>query len=176
MNQKEPSSQKGGQKGEGGETLNAAAQAAADQQREYTREKEYLERSIEGLKRKIKKDGESHRLGSQRIMSENVELLREINDLKRELASLRGENALEALSALQATERGAVGAGGGGAGEEAGMNAGVTAQEVPTGDGSDQADPGAVAAPAAAAAAPAAAPPADAGPAGPQLQIAGGDT
>lgn len=35
--------------------------ASADIQREYTRQKEYLEKTVESLKRSLKKDAESHR-------------------------------------------------------------------------------------------------------------------
>ena len=50
--------------GEGG----ADTSADNDTQREYTRQKEYLEKTIESLKRKLRKDSEVHRLGNMRIM------------------------------------------------------------------------------------------------------------
>merc|ERR1719217_552019 len=47
-------------------------------------QKEYLEKSVESLKRKLQKDSEVHRQDNMRVMQENVSLIREINDLKHE--------------------------------------------------------------------------------------------
>eukprot|EP00898_Chlorokybus_atmophyticus_P003830 jgi/Chlat1/4448/Chrsp29S00328 len=60
-----------------------------DIHREYARQREYLERSIEALKRKLSKDVDLHRTENTRIVAENVALIKEINELKREIKSLK---------------------------------------------------------------------------------------
>ncbi|XP_043941309.1 cilia- and flagella-associated protein 57 [Protopterus annectens] len=57
----------------------------ADIQREYARQREHLERSVASLHKKLLKDSEIHRTDNVRIMQENVTLIKEINDLRREL-------------------------------------------------------------------------------------------
>merc|ERR1712185_297232 len=52
-----------------------------DSQKEYNRQRDYLEKSVDSLKRKLQKDSEVHRIDNMRIMQENVSLIREINDL-----------------------------------------------------------------------------------------------
>merc|ERR1719183_2646728 len=49
-------------------------------QKEYNRTRDYLEKSVDSLKRKLQKDSEVHRIDNMRIMQENVSLIREIND------------------------------------------------------------------------------------------------
>ena len=56
---------------------------------EYTRQREYLEKSVESLKRKLNKNMELHRNDNSRMMQENVSLIKEINDLRRELKSMK---------------------------------------------------------------------------------------
>merc|ERR1711988_1479158 len=56
----------------------------SDIQREYNRQRDYLEKSVESLKRKLLKDSDVHRQDNMRILQENVALIREINDLKHE--------------------------------------------------------------------------------------------
>merc|ERR1719265_1317247 len=53
-----------------------------DSQEEYNRQRDYLEKSVDSLKRKLQKDSEVHRIDNMRIMQENVSLIREINDLR----------------------------------------------------------------------------------------------
>jgi len=74
-----------------------------DIQREYNRQREYLERSVASLKTKLSKESERHKQENTRIMQENVELIRyniirhevvlihtsEINDLRREVKSMK---------------------------------------------------------------------------------------
>lgn len=60
-----------------------------DIQREYNRQREYLERSVETLKRKLAKDMEMHRNDNRRIMQENVALIKEINELRREMRHIK---------------------------------------------------------------------------------------
>merc|ERR1719378_1562359 len=69
----------------------------SDIQREYNRQREYLEKSVESLKRKLIKDSEVHRQDNMRIMQENVSLIREINDLRKEINFLRHERQQQRL-------------------------------------------------------------------------------
>jgi chromosome segregation ATPase len=62
-----------------------AASVDADIQKEYSRQREHLERSVASLRKKLSKDTEIHRADNVRIMQENVTLIKEINDLRREL-------------------------------------------------------------------------------------------
>ncbi|XP_044157486.1 cilia- and flagella-associated protein 57 [Bufo gargarizans] len=57
----------------------------ADIQREYARQREHLERSLSTLQKKLVKDTEIHRADNVRVMQENVTLIKEINELRREL-------------------------------------------------------------------------------------------
>jgi hypothetical protein len=47
-----------------------------DIQREYTRQREYLERTVSGLKTKLGKQGERHKQDSVRVLQENVALIK----------------------------------------------------------------------------------------------------
>merc|ERR1719356_1436020 len=66
----------------------------SDIQREYNRQRDYLDKSVESLKRKLLKDSEVHRQDNTTILQENVELIREINGLRKEIDFLkrRGSN------------------------------------------------------------------------------------
>ncbi|KAM4721643.1 cilia- and flagella-associated protein 57 [Rhinophrynus dorsalis] len=57
----------------------------ADIQQEYARQREHLERSLSTLQKKLVKDTEIHRAENVRMMQENVTLIKEINELRREL-------------------------------------------------------------------------------------------
>ena len=78
--------------------------ASTSVQREYNRQRDYLEKSIDSLKRKLAKDAEVHRIDNMRIMQENVSLIREINDLRREINFLKHEKL--AYQKRQAMESG----------------------------------------------------------------------
>lgn len=65
------------------------AELDEDIQKEYNRQREYLEKSVESLKRKLHKDMEMHRADNMRIMQENVSLIKEINELRREIKTLK---------------------------------------------------------------------------------------
>eukprot|EP00438_Fugacium_kawagutii_P004956 Skav236197 [mRNA] locus=scaffold747:23086:31351:- [translate_table: standard] len=61
-------------------------------------QRDYLEKSVDSLKRKLEKDSQAHRIDNMRIMQdglvnggENVSLIREINDLSREINALKHE-------------------------------------------------------------------------------------
>merc|ERR1711904_485362 len=61
-------------------------------------QREYLEKSVESLKRKLAKDSEVHRQDNMRIMQENVSLIREINDLRKEINFLKHERQQQRLN------------------------------------------------------------------------------
>ncbi|EAN96160.1 hypothetical protein, conserved [Trypanosoma cruzi] len=65
-----------------------ASRTAADEVREYNRERDHLERNLAGLKNKVNKDAENNRTDKNRITTENVILIREINDLRKEARRL----------------------------------------------------------------------------------------
>ena len=56
---------------------------------EYARQREYLEKSVESLKRKLAKNTEIARTDSTRLMRENVALIKEINELRREIKGFK---------------------------------------------------------------------------------------
>merc|ERR1719454_104419 len=70
-----------------------------DQQKEYNRQRDYLEKSVDSLKRKLEKDSQVHRIDNMRIMQENVSLIREINDLRREINALKHERSSQEYQA-----------------------------------------------------------------------------
>lgn len=65
------------------------ASVDADIQKEYARQREHLERSVSSLRKKLAKDTEIHQADNVRVMQENVTLIKEINDLRRELKIAR---------------------------------------------------------------------------------------
>ncbi|KAA3681504.1 uncharacterized protein DEA37_0008655 [Paragonimus westermani] len=83
------------------EDLAGDATVDADIQKEFARQREHLERSVCGLRKKLAKDSELHRIGYVRIMQENVTLIGEINNLRRELKLCRNRvTELEAALGL----------------------------------------------------------------------------
>ncbi|KAG1658747.1 hypothetical protein FOA52_000860 [Chlamydomonas sp. UWO 241] len=74
-------------------TATARAEADGDLEREATRQREYLERTVDSLKRKLAKDSELHRSDNLRVMQENTALIREINELRREIRGLKARVA-----------------------------------------------------------------------------------
>ncbi|KAK9830297.1 hypothetical protein WJX72_010857 [[Myrmecia] bisecta] len=60
-----------------------------DVQNEYNRQREYLEKTVDSLKKKLAKDTEQHRSENMRIMQENVALIKEINELRRDIKTLK---------------------------------------------------------------------------------------
>merc|ERR1712217_619809 len=71
-----------------------------DMEREYNRQRDYLEKSVDSLKRKLEKDSQAHRIDNMRIMQENVKLIGEINDLRREINALKHERTAQELQAM----------------------------------------------------------------------------
>lgn len=58
---------------------------AADMQRDIGRQRAYLEKNVDSLKRKLAKDTALFRKDRQRLMRENTMLTKEINDLRRQI-------------------------------------------------------------------------------------------
>lgn len=56
---------------------------------EYGRQRDYLEQTVESLKRKLAKDVDKARADNMRIMAEHVALVQEINELRREMKAVR---------------------------------------------------------------------------------------
>ena len=79
---------------------------------EYTRQREYLEKSVESLKRKLNKNMELHRSDNLRMMQENVTLVKEINELRREIKQMKMAQRASAMSGAGGT--GGIGGAGGG--------------------------------------------------------------
>ena len=71
-----------------------------DAQREFNRQREYLEKSVESLKRKLAKDMEMHRTDNARFMRENVALTKEINELRREIILFKRQRKRRVANAL----------------------------------------------------------------------------
>jgi len=71
-----------------------------DMHKEYNRQRDFLEKSVDSLKRKLEKDSQVHRIDNMRIMQENVSLIREINDLRREINILKHERTAQELQAI----------------------------------------------------------------------------
>nr|CAH8853750.1 unnamed protein product [Trichobilharzia regenti] len=83
------------------EDMAVDATADADIQKEFSRQREHLERSVIGLRQKLARDSEMHRADYIRIMQENVSLIQEINNLRTELKAARNHiNDLEAALGL----------------------------------------------------------------------------
>ncbi|KAL5016238.1 hypothetical protein ScPMuIL_005827 [Solemya velum] len=91
------------------EDITESASVDADIQKEYSRQREHLERSVASLRKKLTKDSEIHRADNVRIMQENVSLIKEINDLRRELKIARTQiHDFEASMGLHNREGGTV--------------------------------------------------------------------
>ncbi|XP_034159183.2 cilia- and flagella-associated protein 57 isoform X1 [Pangasianodon hypophthalmus] len=63
----------------------------ADVQREYSRQREHMERNMDSLKRRLAKDIKVHEAKNIKLMKENVSLIKEINDLRMELRLMRAQ-------------------------------------------------------------------------------------
>ncbi|EER18689.1 hypothetical protein Pmar_PMAR003912, partial [Perkinsus marinus ATCC 50983] len=64
-------------------------------QKEFDRQREYLEKCINTLKEKHEKATRVHRATNTRVMQDNVTLIKEINILRREVSFLKNERAAE---------------------------------------------------------------------------------
>lgn len=61
--------------------------------REFHRQRDYLEKTVQSLKNKLDKDTQLHRTDNLRAVQENVALIKEINELRRETKSLKAAAA-----------------------------------------------------------------------------------
>jgi hypothetical protein len=59
-----------------------------DLHREYASKRRYLENNVNYLRQMLQKDQEVHKKDHNKIMSENVILLQEINDQRKEVKAL----------------------------------------------------------------------------------------
>ncbi|KAJ3172248.1 Cilia- and flagella-associated protein 57 [Geranomyces variabilis] len=84
----------------------------ADVQQEYARQREHLERTVASLRRKVTKDQNIHRADNVRIMSENVALIKEINQLRRDLKGTRAREKAAEIALKHSKAGVSVGAGG----------------------------------------------------------------
>lgn len=62
-----------------------AVEVDPDIQKEYKRQRQYLDRSVGVLKRKLSRDMKARRNDNMRVMQENVALIKEINRMRREI-------------------------------------------------------------------------------------------
>lgn len=67
---------------------NEAQAKGSTTENQYVRQCEHLERTISGLRKKLKKVNKVHQQDTSRIMSNNVDLISEINGLRKELKRL----------------------------------------------------------------------------------------
>ncbi|XP_053484612.1 cilia- and flagella-associated protein 57 isoform X3 [Ictalurus furcatus] len=63
----------------------------ADVQREYSRQREHMERNMDSLKKRLAKDIKVHEAKNIKLMKENVFLIKEVNDLRTELRLMRAQ-------------------------------------------------------------------------------------
>ena len=66
-----------------------AAHVDQDIQKEFARQRDHLEKTVNSLKHKLSRDSEIHKVDNIRIMQENVTLIKEVNDLRKELKTCR---------------------------------------------------------------------------------------
>ena len=71
--------------------VSEAANVDQDIQKEYARQRDHLEKTVHSLKHKLSKDSEVHKVDNIRIMQENVTLIKEVNDLRKELKICRSQ-------------------------------------------------------------------------------------
>ncbi|XP_055986867.1 cilia- and flagella-associated protein 57 [Sorex fumeus] len=76
----------------------------ADLHQEYARQREHLERNLATLRKKVAKENDLHRSDYVRIMQENVSLIKEINELRRELKLTRSQ-VYDLEAALKLTKK-----------------------------------------------------------------------
>jgi hypothetical protein len=75
--------------------LTTVKTGAEDMHKDYQRQRAYLERSVDGLNAKLKKDMRVHKKDNMRIMQENTALITEINQLRREIKTMRDSQRLK---------------------------------------------------------------------------------
>ncbi len=65
---------------------------------EYNRQQEYLAQSVDALKAKLEKDSEIHRQDNARAMQENMALIRNCDQIRKEIAEMKHERAQKKLA------------------------------------------------------------------------------
>ncbi|KAK2860815.1 hypothetical protein Q7C36_004981 [Tachysurus vachellii] len=63
----------------------------ADVQREYSRQRDHMERNMDSLRRRLAKDIKVHEAKNIKLMKENVSLIKDINNLRTELRLMRAQ-------------------------------------------------------------------------------------
>ncbi|GMF42028.1 unnamed protein product [Phytophthora fragariaefolia] len=93
--------------GFGSTSADSGGDVEAEIQLEYARQKQYLEKSVHVLKRKYAADAQEHQRENLRATSDNMLLIREINDLRSALVAaknnLQMERATLATAGLEAS-------------------------------------------------------------------------
>lgn len=70
-----------------------SAGSEADLQAEYARQRQYLERTLDGLKRKAEKEAELRQMDRAKMFRENAVLVEEVNNLRREVKLIQQDIA-----------------------------------------------------------------------------------
>ena len=76
---------------------------------EFVTHTDYLAKTVESLKRKVLQDSEMHRADISSVMVENLSLIKEIHELRRDIRNIR--NAAPADQNASVTASGTVGGG-----------------------------------------------------------------
>lgn len=71
------------------ESIKDGETVEVDIQQEYSRQREHLEKTVSSLHSKVSKEQGLHRSDNVRIMQENVILIKEINQLRRDLRHVK---------------------------------------------------------------------------------------
>lgn len=80
-----------------------AAEVDPDVAKEYKRQRQYLERSVDVLKRKLTRDMKARKNDNMRVMQENVALIKEINKMRREIKLIHQVQRQKELNTATAT-------------------------------------------------------------------------
>ncbi len=73
-------------------------------QSEYARQREYLERTVAGLRTKVTKEAAVHRTENVKIMNENITLIKEINQLRKGVEGPSSKKPVSLPSVAMAAE------------------------------------------------------------------------
>ncbi len=78
-----------------------AAEVDPDVAKEYKRQRQFLEKSVDALKHKLSNDMKVRKQDNLRIMQENVALIKEINALRKEIKNMRQVQRHKDLHAIE---------------------------------------------------------------------------
>jgi WD40 repeat protein len=113
--------------------LQRSAEVDPEVAKEYQRQRQYLERTVEALRRKLERDSEANQHENLRVMQENVALVKEINELRKEIRNIKqAQRERELAGSLAPTKPGSRGGHVGDAGAGTiggGLNSAVAAME-----------------------------------------------